>query len=534
MSNFPHRIRRLYWLVNTDSLAEAFSIRQCLHEQWQNLLLSACEKVFDQTVNDERIIHISKLELFIKVTSEQEIMQVLPELIQQKIKEQLESINWQAIPTNLSSIIWQETTAEQSQFATLLYYLRTGSLPWQSAYAETSTIASKLKETYRQQQTQLINYLSNQPETASFYFRLLQLLPEVEYLVIANTLLDKFSSELRATISEFIRLVITISNKFLSHYNQERILAATLAECSSQSEQYLRANFENFITNIIDETRSNYRIFLRDIPDTFASLSDPRSEENESNILDISTVDATINQLEILSNYLQTEAIVQESADIVNSQITANLSKVFDSIVSHSSLSTVEQDLARNHNLEIPNQVIAVTEDQFAFSVNYAGLVLLYPFITPFFEATGVKETNSKTIIDSQIVRAAVLLHFLATGKEEIYEYELGLIKILLGLEPETPLLVSSGLLQNGDQEEAETVLQSTINYWTVLKNTSINGLRSSFLQRSGLVRRTENGWQLQVEPQSFDMLIQYLPWTISIIKLSWMKQPIYTEWQTF
>ena len=51
--------------------------------------------------------------------------------------------------------------------------------------------ASKLKETYRQQQTQLINYLSNQPETASFYFRLLQLLPEAEYLVIANTLLDK-------------------------------------------------------------------------------------------------------------------------------------------------------------------------------------------------------------------------------------------------------------------------------------------------------------------------------------------------------
>jgi hypothetical protein len=88
--------------------------------------------------------------------------------------------------------------------------------------------------------------------------------------------------------------------------------------------------------------------------------------------------------------------------------------------------------------------------------------------------------------------------------------------------------------MQEGDREEAETVLQSTINYWSVLKNTSIDGLRSSFVQRSGLLRRTENGWELQVEHQSFDMLLEHLPWSISIIKLSWMKQPLYTEWQTF
>jgi hypothetical protein len=181
-----------------------------------------------------------------------------------------------------------------------------------------------------------------------------------------------------------------------------------------------------------------------------------------------------------------------------------------------------------------PTVEIASTGDEFPLFVNHAGLVLLHPFISPFFEATGVKETNSKTIPDSGIARAAALLHFLATGQEELYEYELGLIKILLGLEPETPLLVGQGLLQQGDREEAEAVLQSTINYWSVLRNTSIDGLRSSFLQRSGLLRKTENGWSLQVEHQSFDMLLEHLPWSISIIKLSWMKYPLYTEWQTF
>jgi hypothetical protein len=195
-------------------------------------------------------------------------------------------------------------------------------------------------------------------------------------------------------------------------------------------------------------------------------------------------------------------------------------------------LSNQENELS-NYALNLAGE-IAVTGDEFPLSVNYAGLVLLHPFISPFFEATGVKETNSKTIVDSKIARAAALLHFLATGQEELYEYELGLIKILLGLEPETPLLVGEGLLQQGDRQEAERVLQSVINYWSILKNTSINGLRSSFLERSGLLQWTDNGWKLQVEHQSFDMLLEHLPWSISIIKLSWMKLPIYTEWQTF
>lgn len=177
---------------------------------------------------------------------------------------------------------------------------------------------------------------------------------------------------------------------------------------------------------------------------------------------------------------------------------------------------------------------IASPDGEFPLLVNYAGLVLLHPFISPFFEATGVKAANSKAIADAHIPRAAALLHFLATGQEELYEYELGFIKILLGLEPDTPILVGEGLIEESDRQEAEALLQSAINYWTVLKGTSVNGFRTSFLQRSGLLRNTENAWILQVEHQAFDLLLEHLPWSISVIKLSWMKYPLYTEWQSF
>jgi hypothetical protein len=160
-------------------------------------------------------------------------------------------------------------------------------------------------------------------------------------------------------------------------------------------------------------------------------------------------------------------------------------------------------------------------------------LVLLHPFISHFFAAVGVNVTGEKALAAEVIPRAAALLHFLATGTEEIYEYELDLIKVLLGLAPDAPLLVAEGLIQSGDREEASAMLQSVIRYWRALKNTSIAGLRSSFLQRPGLLRQAEEGWRLHVEPQAFDLLLNYLPWAISIVKLPWMPQPIHTEWLT-
>ncbi len=174
---------------------------------------------------------------------------------------------------------------------------------------------------------------------------------------------------------------------------------------------------------------------------------------------------------------------------------------------------------------------LAPTDDEFPLAVKHGGLVLIHPFITRFLESTDVKEPDNQELSVFSLPRAAALLHFLATGCEEVYEYELGFIKILLGLQPEIPLLVSKGLIEARDREESEELLQAVIGYWSVLKNTSVSGLRSSFLQRSGLLRVVENGWQIQVEPKPFDMLLNQLPWSISVIKLPWMKKPIYTEW---
>ena len=370
-----------------------------------------------------------------------------------------------------------------------------------TAYTSTSEITVALREIYQQQRSQLINYLSNHPPNQRFYFRLLQLLPETEYFVIVNTLLDRFSIELKTAITEFIRFIIDSLNNSLDRYNQWQIISAILVECSSCSERQFRNNFTEIVTDITHQTRSDHDIFFSEIIDIFSVLFEAQLREDNFNIIQQKQRSQLIKYL---SNQLQNQPFSFRLLQLIP-EVELQLTDARSNSPDFYQVDDIEQQ----NQLEILSQAIAATDNQFPLTVNYAGLVLLYPFINPFFEATGVKETNSKIIIDSKIAHAAALLHFLATGEEELYEYELGLIKILLGLEPETPLLVSAGLLQEGNRTEAETVLQSTINYWSVLKNTSINGLRTSFLQRSGLLRRTENGWQLQVEPQSFDMLLE-------------------------
>ena len=53
----------------------------------------------------------------------------------------------------------------------------------------------------------------------------------------------------------------------------------------------------------------------------------------------------------------------------------------------------------------------------------------------------------------------------------------------------------------------------------------------STFLRRFGLLREIEGGFRLQVEPGPFDVLLERLPWGFAIVKLPWMREPLFTEW---
>lgn len=158
--------------------------------------------------------------------------------------------------------------------------------------------------------------------------------------------------------------------------------------------------------------------------------------------------------------------------------------------------------------------------------INNAGAIIIAPFLTKLFEKTGIVE-NSK-IIDTDL--ALSLIHYCITGNTSPAEFELVLAKILCGIPVQDTVFIDNGINQKY-QNEADEMLKAVIEHWSILKDSSINGLRESFLQREGKLSINNKQWLLQVEQQSYDMLLRHLPWNISMIRLPWMNELLVTEW---
>jgi len=175
----------------------------------------------------------------------------------------------------------------------------------------------------------------------------------------------------------------------------------------------------------------------------------------------------------------------------------------------------------------------AVQPDAFGLTVEHAGLILIHPFLPQLFDHTGLWTPGRSRLADESLPRAAALLSYLALGGDDPIEFDLPLVKVLLGLAPETALPLAAGLIDGRDMREADELLASVVEHWRALKQTSIAALRASFLQRRGLLAEADDGWRLRVEGKPFDLLLDQLPWGFSTVKLRWMTAPLFTEWMT-
>lgn len=181
-------------------------------------------------------------------------------------------------------------------------------------------------------------------------------------------------------------------------------------------------------------------------------------------------------------------------------------------------------------------------------TVPLAGLVLLHPYLARLFigqglyppavasgDAAAAAAGRGRGPIDpAGLPCAAALLHWLATGEEAgAQEFEAPVIKLLLGLDPLAPLTWPMPPLDRSARDEGDALLQAAIGHWSALRATRPAGLRLSFLQRGGLLRRSDHHWRLQVQPESFDLLLARLPWALGWIKLPWMPAPLEVDWGT-
>ncbi len=161
--------------------------------------------------------------------------------------------------------------------------------------------------------------------------------------------------------------------------------------------------------------------------------------------------------------------------------------------------------------------------------VDDAGLAILHPFLATHFDRLGFLRDGEFRDENAQ-ARAVHQLRLLAFGAACAPEANLVLAKILCGMQPDSfvePMRPPSESVSG----EAEALLAAVIDRWGALKNSTAAGLQETFLRREGKLERVDNGWRLRVDSRSFDVLLNRLPWSISLIRLPWMPGMIFVDW---
>jgi|CXWL01.1.fsa_nt_gi hypothetical protein len=455
--------------VNGEESA-GLAIQRMLPDLCENSIMPAMERILDRCVSSDAHLYFERLELDIDMVSFDRIESDLAALIGRALELSLPKFSAspdQILPASISKTV-QLKTRQQSVDEAFVFFLKTGRLPWSFYLPTGQNFEQVLLEHWRE---------ATKP---NFHYE------------INNTL-----RSLLKTYTARKRLIYQFSPEFW------RVLAFKL----SPSEQKTTDEVLIFLKNF-DGLSADKQYFIRRMWETVFEMI-----ANEQTLSAKFIARETVRTLP--------DAMSKKPAWIA--WIETNQLGIAD--LGHAKLAIAQQQgMARK---VIPEATDIDSPDWLeGVYVDCAGLVLLHPFLPQFFGALGIAKEDQLL----QPNRALCLLHFLATGQIVAPEYDMVLPKILCNIPLETAV-ESEVLLTAEEQEEALALLKAAIHHWEALRDTSVDGLRGTFLVRPGKISLRDNEWLLQVETKAYDILLDQLPWGIGVIKLLWMDRMLRVEW---
>lgn len=161
--------------------------------------------------------------------------------------------------------------------------------------------------------------------------------------------------------------------------------------------------------------------------------------------------------------------------------------------------------------------------------IENAGLVLLWPYYTRFFQALEISNADG-FLSEDDASKGVYYLQYLATGRDTWPEFDLTLNKLLCGLDPLDPIS-DAVRLTDREKKHADDLIKTVISHWPAIGEMSIEGFRGSFMLRDARLRSKDRAWELRADQKTWDILMQKLPWSYSIVRLKWMEHPIHVEW---
>ncbi|MFN8714405.1 MAG: contractile injection system tape measure protein [Bacteroidota bacterium] len=398
----------------------------------------------------------------------------------------------------------QLKTATYSRLELLWQLLVNGILPWQSS--NNIGVEQLVKELINENKINEVLIALQQQGRGNGFLRLAKQLS-------LKTLLQLFSNEKQQQLAEIIyKHIASVSGQAAAESFMAAMLQVNRAQSTTNNDVISELMLGNLHTDYLFRPALAKLIVI--VSDTNTS-----SETALKTALEISSTDAFLIR-ETLQTDSRKEDVLKKSIQIINDKDR----------VEQKQKSGSEQDS------DLPDDTLIITN---------AGLVLLHPFINTFLSRTGHIE-NREFISDRAKEEAAVLLQLLVTGMPDqnssdensetnwFEEHQLLLNKILVGLPLETPLPGLSAFSRTELETfsaEADKAVQHAINSWPLLSRTTVAAFREMFLKHEGRLSAGSGGWDLQIERDSFDVLIDKLPWPISIIRHPWSEKTLFVTW---
>lgn len=481
MPENQHSIQKVFLEIDTPSMPVANSIKESIAMFLEKELVPVFEKQFNLTENTgHQILQIEKLEISIHINPGKTDLLLSNSEVKNDIKNQIEKEIHKAlskVKINPNDDKKNTYSSQEKNIKTLLYFIENGSMPWW---------VSKDEVTFLEK----INFENIEKDAFRIPFRLL-----MQQKKNQNRIINQFSNQ---------EIALFTSALFDSEKNKKILLNYTLLQFLNTKSHEFKTSFWQLVfdqkkpmeiisfyhqkQNEFFAEKMNFELFIQNLTAVFP-LNTTNSEFKRMN-----------------DNYLKLEKI----KSTLKSESEEN----------NSSLSSdIQSKKEENFQEEKTNLKSAYVQN--------AGLIILHPFLKEMLKNCGLIGDNN-TLLNKEL--AAHILHYAATKSENDYEHTMLFEKFLCGI-PIQESIKREVKIEEKHKKQVEEMLRSVVEHWSALKNTSTTVLRTEFLQREGKLDWSESNPKLTIERKTQDLLLEKIPWNITIIKISWIEKLIYTQW---
>lgn len=479
-----HIIKKQIIHLFIDRKLDAFRMQHLVSGHYWHEVVPALEKLFDEVSHEHEIIYIDKMEIDLGTITEREISrqpwsEVLLSVITEQFREKLTTG-----PSGSEPML-----RVQSKSAGIcqqwLFYIQHGYLPWNIL---------QIDEAWKHQ---VLEALAIDVAAVASLRKLLPSHPDASGRIIQQ--------HTEAFVVQLTEILTSVNQQSLPLLlNELELLFHALLNSPTGLPDMQQASLRNTLWKHILE---------------YAAAHERKT-------------DTTALVQSILEKYLGHPAVLPS----IIKEATASFTMLLPMIKAwekKTSLSGIKQDTASPEEKDTASMTIQDEEmplDEEGIFVQNAGVVLLHPFLSTFFNRLQLIQEGQFVHVKAQ-QKALYLLHYLAAGEITAEEYALVMPKVLCAY-PLQKSVSRHSLFTEEETEEADHLLKEVIRQWEMLKSTSPAGFREGFLQRSGKLFSKYDNLYLQVETNTIDVLLDYLPWNLSIIKLPWLQKLLRVEWR--